>query len=83
MQLTQSEIRAMTTEITQKLTELETLYSEQEYTVHTLNEIVTRQDKEISRLSIDLRWLKQQLISLKDQIPASGDNNVDETPPHY
>lgn len=73
----------MTTEITQKLTELETLYSEQEYTVHTLNEIVTRQDKEISRLSVDLQWLKQQLIALKDQIPASGDNNVDETPPHY
>lgn len=73
----------MTTEITQKLTELETLYSEQEYTVHTLNEIVIRQDKEISRLSIDLKWLKQQLIALKDQIPAPGDNNVDETPPHY
>ncbi len=73
----------MTTEITRKLTELETLYSEQEYTVHTLNEIVTRQDKEISRLSVDLLWLKQQLIALKDQIPASGDNIVDEIPPHY
>ncbi|MDH5353180.1 MAG: SlyX family protein [Gammaproteobacteria bacterium] len=73
----------MTTEINRKLTELETLYSEQEYTIHTLNEIVIRQDQEICRLDVDLKWLKQQLIALKDQIPVSGDTNVDEIPPHY
>lgn len=73
----------MTNEISQKLTELETLYSEQEYTIHTLNETVIRQDREISRLNVDLKWLKQQLVALKDQMPASGDSKIDETPPHY
>ena len=73
----------MTTEISEKLTEIEILYSEQEYTIHTLNETVIRQDREISRLSADLQWVKQQLISLKDQMPGSGANSIDEIPPHY
>ena len=77
------ENNAMTTEISEKLTKIETLYSEQEYTIHTLNETVIRQDKEISRLSADLQWVKQQLIALKDQVPDPGSNNVDEKPPHY
>ena len=75
--------RAMTSEITQKLTVIETLYSEQEYTINALNEIVIRQDKEISVLRDDLQWLKQQMRTLKEQIPDSGSSDVDELPPHY
>ncbi|MCP4001452.1 MAG: SlyX family protein [Gammaproteobacteria bacterium] len=74
---------AMTSEISKKLTEIETLYSEQEYTIHTLNDIVTRQDKEISRLSADLQWLKLQLLELKEQIPDAGMSSINEVPPHY
>lgn len=73
----------MTTEIEEKLTAIETLYSEQEYTVHTLNEIVTRQDREISRLGDELKWLKRQLMALKEQLPDSEGNADDEKPPHY
>ncbi len=73
----------MTSEISKKLTEIETLYSEQEYTIHTLNDIVTRQDKEISRLSADLQWLKLQLLELKEQIPDAGMSSINEVPPHY
>ena len=73
----------MTTEISQKLTEIETLYTEQEYTIHTLNDVVARQDQEINRLSIDLQWLKQQLIELKEQMPNSNSGDVNEIPPHY
>jgi len=73
----------MTSEITQKLTVIETLYSEQEYTINTLNEIVTRQDREISGLRDDLQWLKQQLLTLKEQIPEAGNSEVHEPPPHY
>ncbi len=73
----------MTSEISKKLTEIETLYSEQEYTIHTLNDVVTRQDKEISRLSTDLQWLKQQLLELKEQIPDAGMSSINEVPPHY
>ncbi len=73
----------MTTEISQKLTEIETLYAEQEYTIHTLNDVVARQDQEINRLSIDLQWLKQQLIELKEQMPDGNSGNAIEIPPHY
>ncbi|MCP4485867.1 MAG: SlyX family protein [Gammaproteobacteria bacterium] len=70
-------------EISDRLTEIETLYSEQEYTIHTLNDIVTRQDKEISRLSDDLQWLKKQLLELREQMPDAGSASTNEVPPHY
>ncbi len=73
----------MTSEISKKLAKIETLYSEQEYTIHTLNDVVTRQDKEISRLSTDLQWLKQQLLELKEHIPDASMASTNEVPPHY
>ncbi len=73
----------MTTELEKKLTVIETLYSEQEYTVQTLNSIVTRQDQEISRLSNELQWLKQQLMTLKEHLPNQENIDTDERPPHY
>lgn len=73
----------MITEIEKKLTAIETLYSEQEYTVHTLNDIVTRQDREITRLGNELEWLKRQLMVLKENFPSAEDNDIDEKPPHY
>ncbi len=73
----------MTSEIEKKLTIIETLYSEQEYTIHTLNNIVTRQDREISSLAEELKWLKRQLMTLKEQLPGSEENRFDEKPPHY
>ena len=73
----------MITEIEKKLTAIETLYSEQEYTVHTLNDIVTRQDREITRLGNELEWLKRQLMVLKENFPSAEDNDIDEKPHHY
>jgi len=73
----------MTTEISQKLTEIETLYTEQEHTIHVLNDVVARQDQEINRLSTDLLWLKQQLVELKEQIPDTVSGDLNEKPPHY
>jgi len=73
----------MTSEISLKLTTIETLCSEQEYTITTLNEIVTRQDREITNIRNDLEWLKQQLQSLKEQIPDGGSSEAHEVPPHY
>ena len=73
----------MNTEISKKITAIETLYTEQEYTIATLNEIVTRQDCEITNLRNDLQWLKQQLQSLKEQVPDGGSSETHELPPHY
>ncbi len=73
----------MTSELEKKLTTIEVLYSEQEYTIHTLNNIVTRQDQEISRLADELLWLKNQLLTLKEHLPGDEGNNTDDKPPHY
>lgn len=73
----------MTSEIEKKLTVIETLYSEQEYTVQTLNKIVTRQDQEISRLGDELQWLKRQLMALREHLPDGENFDIDEKPPHY
>ena len=73
----------MTSAIEQKLTTLESLYSEQEYTVITLNKIVSRQDQEISRLSEELKWVKTQLLNLKEHLPNDQPVLSDEKPPHY
>ena len=73
----------MTSEIEKKLTALESLYSEQEYTVITLNKIVSRQDQEIARLSVELTWVKSQLLNLKEHLPNDQPGLTDEKPPHY
>ena len=73
----------MNQELTDKLTEIQTLFSEQEHTIQTLNDIVSRQDSEIRRMARDLKWLKRELMSLKEQIPDLVEGIVDEAPPHY
>ena len=73
----------MTSEIEKKLTTLESFYSEQEYTVLELNKIVSRQDQEITRLSAELKWVKSQLLSIKEYLPDDQPGISDEKPPHY
>ena len=64
-----------------QIAKLEMLFAEQEYTVQTLNTIVSRQDKEITLLKADLQMLKQQYLDMKDQLP--GHSGESEKPPHY
>ncbi len=72
----------MNESIQARLEHLETLYSEQEYTVQALNDTVAQQDREIVRLTLSIERLKDQLIALKteDSSNISSDN---EKPPHY
>lgn len=65
-----------------RIEHLETLYSEQEYTVQALNDTVAQQDREISSLTLSIEQLKDQLQALKMELPgvSSSDN---EKPPHY
>lgn len=65
----------------EKIAKLEILFAEQEYTVQMLNDIVTRQDKDIAKLKIECRDLKFQYMDLKSQIPDQESSA--EIPPHY
>ena len=71
----------MAEDISARLNRLEMLFSEQEYTIQALNQITTRQDRELRQLRSDLESLKQQYMDLKANIPQQG--TVDEKPPHY
>lgn len=64
-----------------RLSKLEILFCEQEYTIETLNSIVTQQNLDIKNLSDQLKLFKQQLQDFKKQMPE--DTIVDERPPHY
>ncbi len=69
------------TRITEQITRLEMLYSEQEYTIQSLNAIVARQSREISDLKSELQALKLQYQELKSELPDQL-NDIDK-PPHY
>jgi uncharacterized coiled-coil protein SlyX len=65
----------------EKISKLEILFAEQEYTVQTLNDIVTRQDRDIAKLKVYYQELKFQYQDLKSQLPDQGSSS--EIPPHY
>ena len=71
----------MNTDSLDKIAKLEILFAEQEYTVQTLNDIVTRQDRDIVKLKADYQDLKFQYLDLKSQMPDQGSGS--EVPPHY
>ena len=65
-----------------RLEQLEVLYSEQEYTVQSLNATVAQQEQEILRLNLRLEQIGEQLRSLSKGL---GDDISPEfeKPPHY
>jgi len=65
----------------QRINRLEMLFSEQEYTIETLNDIVTRQADDIVRLSARLEQLNQHFKDLREQLPDAA--SAFEKPPHY
>ncbi len=71
----------MKSRITEQITRLEMMYSEQEYTIQSLNEIVARQTGEISDLKSELQALKLHYQELKSELPDQL-NDI-EKPPHY
>ena len=71
----------MAKDINAQITRLETLYTEQEYTIQALNQITIRHDREISELRSELRLLDRQYRALRENLPQQTAG--DEKPPHY
>ena len=65
-----------------RLDSLELLYSEQDHTIQTLNDIVAQQSQEISRLNLQIEQIKGRLQSLKSE-SATEISSEFEIPPHY
>lgn len=72
----------MTEKLNDKLHRLEILYTEQDYTILALNNMVAQQQQEISRLHSSIEELKTQLQSLKTDRSSDIDPGF-EKPPHY
>ena len=64
----------------EELVQLQTQLSFQEDTVAQLNEVVTRQQKQIDVLSATIEQLKKQLAEV---VEAQPELQGDEPPPHY
>ena len=73
----------MNEDISNRINQLEYLFTEQDQTLQTLNEVVARQDREITSLLERLGQLEKLMKSLKDSIPAGGEASSFEKPPHY
>ena len=65
-----------------RLERLEALFAEQDYTLQQLNDVVAHQDREVSRLHLQVERLQQQLEGLKTELSSNIDPVVDK-PPHY
>jgi SlyX protein len=64
----------------ERLVELETRLAYQEATLQVLNEVITRQQKQIDQLDSLCRQLLERVGSASG---AARGSNVDEIPPHY
>jgi len=72
----------VTDSLQSRLDQLEVLYSEQDYTIQALNDLVAQQDREIARLTLSLEQLQQQLQTLRSELSGDIDSG-DPPPPHY
>jgi uncharacterized coiled-coil protein SlyX len=65
-----------------RLERLEMLYSEQDYTIQTLNNTVCQRDREIATLTLAVEQLRLQIQSLRSEVAGDVDPGF-EQPPHY
>jgi len=72
---------AESSDLAARVTELETRLAFQDQTVQTLNEVVTRQQRDLDRLQGEIEALKTRLHGLE---PSPVGRREDEPPPpHY
>jgi len=73
---------AVSDSLEDKIDRLEVLYSEQDYLIQSLNDMVAQQDQEISELNLSLDHIKNELRALKNDL-AHDIDQLSEVPPHY
>ena len=72
----------MSDNLQSRLERLEVLYSEQDYTIQSLNDMIAQQDREIARLNLNIEQLKLRLQTLTSELSDDIDPAF-EQPPHY
>ena len=72
----------MTDSLQPRLDRLEVLYSEQDYIIQALNDTISQQDRELTRLNVNLEQLRMQMQSLRSELSPDINTGL-EQPPHY
>jgi SlyX protein len=72
----------MTDSLQPRLDRLEVLYSEQDYIIQALNDTISQQDRELTRLNVNLEQLRMQMQSLRSELSPDINSGL-EQPPHY
>ena len=73
----------MEAEVESRLQELESRLAFQDDLIETLNETVTRQDRELARMELAIQSLARRLKDLAESSPVAAGTPADEVPPHY
>lgn len=69
--------------IESRLDELESRLAFQDDLIESLNETITRQDREMARLELRVQTLGEKLNDLAESSVVPGDLPGNEVPPHY
>jgi uncharacterized coiled-coil protein SlyX len=72
----------MTDNLQPRLDRLEVLYSEQDYIIQALNDTISQQERELTRLNVNIEQLRMQMQSLRSEL-SPDINSGFEQPPHY
>jgi uncharacterized coiled-coil protein SlyX len=76
-----SKVVRVTDSLQSRLDRLEMLYSELDHTIQVLNNTISLQDREITRLNLNLEQFRLQIKSLQEH--STEIESTFEQPPHY
>lgn len=66
-----------------RLDELESRLSFQDDLIESLNQVITRQDRDLARLTLRLQGLLARMDNITEASADPGDSPAHEIPPHY
>ena len=69
--------------ITARLDELESRLAFQDDLIESLNEVITRQDRELARMALRIEDLSNRLTDLAEAGAGADHSPGHEVPPHY
>jgi SlyX protein len=70
-------------EYADRLDELESRMSFQDDLIESLNQVISRQDRDMARLTLRLQGLVAKMDDMAESTTDPGDSSGHEVPPHY
>ena len=70
-------------ELEKRLDELESRLAFQDDLIESLNQVISRQDRNLARLTLMLQGLTAKMNDIAESAAVTGDSSGHEIPPHY